>query len=208
MCGAARQRCGSPCPLRHQRRARSPPLVAPAPQVTVPPALEAGTRSQQRDLDFEFERKVMQQEGSGLVDRFLGKPEVRARQEIAGAPTNGGRGGRGTCVRWRAAEQEARAHADAAPKPLSPRLPPRPQDTYYTGTKAGKYIAMGYTPAAVQLALAYSAQQARNDEAQVGTLLSGAGRAAGSSHVHCAQHTRAPRARPTHRLSTTLLADA
>jgi hypothetical protein len=46
-------------------------------KVTVPPALEASSRPQ-RDFDFEYERKVMQQEGSGLVDRFLGKAEVGA----------------------------------------------------------------------------------------------------------------------------------
>jgi hypothetical protein len=42
------------------------------------------------------------------------------------------------------------------------------QDAYYAGTKVGKYVGMGYTPAAVHQALAYQAQT-RGDEAQVRT---------------------------------------
>lgn len=45
------------------------------PQVTVPPALDAGGSQPAREFEFEFERGVMQQEASGLVDRFLSKPE-------------------------------------------------------------------------------------------------------------------------------------
>ncbi|KAI8467309.1 MAG: hypothetical protein J3K34DRAFT_430993 [Monoraphidium minutum] len=84
------------------------------PLVTVPPALEASSRPQ-RDFDFDYERTVMQQEGSSLVDRFLAKPE----------------------------------------------------ESYHAGTKAGKYVAMGYAPAAVHLALAYQAQSRGDDAAAV-----------------------------------------
>jgi len=56
----------------------------------------------------------MQQEGSGLVDRFLNKPE----------------------------------------------------DTYYSGTKVGKYIGMGYAAPTAHLALAYQSMT-RGDEALV-----------------------------------------
>lgn len=41
-----------------------------------------------------------------------------------------------------------------------------PQEGYYTGTKVGKFISMGYNPACVHLALAYQATT-RGDDAQV-----------------------------------------
>jgi hypothetical protein len=50
------------------------PPPPPASQIQVPPALEASARPV-RDFDFEYERTVMQAEASGLVERFLAKPE-------------------------------------------------------------------------------------------------------------------------------------
>jgi hypothetical protein len=107
---AASRCCGTPLqapPLRLTTppAARSPrihrplspvpaPPARPSPlpwlpwQIQVPPALEASSRPQQREFDFEYERTVMQQEGGRLVERFLGKPEVRAGLGAgAGAPS-------------------------------------------------------------------------------------------------------------------------
>jgi hypothetical protein len=156
-----------------------PPPAArrPAAQVQVPPALEASSRPQQRDFDFDYERTVMQQEGGGLVERFLGKPEVRGGGGHGGhalpwAACSGGHGlPRRTC--WRPCACGAGAapclrlpFRNARPPPTPPPPPPTPQDTYYSGSKVGKYVAMGYSVPAVHLALAYQAST-RGDEAQV-----------------------------------------
>lgn len=48
----------------------------------LPPAMEAATRPQQA-VDFEYERKVMQEEASSSVASFLNKPEVSAMDRAA-----------------------------------------------------------------------------------------------------------------------------
>lgn len=99
----------------------------------MPPALEASSEPVPA-FDFEFERGVMQQEASGLVERFLAQPEGGAGAAGAAGPSTAAGAGGGS--------------SSAA------------------GTRAGKFVAMGYTPAAVHLALAYQAS-VRGDDAAV-----------------------------------------
>lgn len=47
----------------------------PSPQVPVPPALQASSSSQ-KEYSFDYERRVLQEEGSKSVDTFLQKAEV------------------------------------------------------------------------------------------------------------------------------------
>jgi len=81
-----------------------------APPVQVPPALAASTASQ-RDFDFDYERKVMQDEASTSVDTFLKKAE----------------------------------------------------QSYYSDTKAAKFLSMGFKVSTVHLAMAYRSSQGGDD---------------------------------------------
>lgn len=49
----------------------------------MPPALEAVARPHQA-VDFDYERKVMQEEGASSMDAFMAKPEVGGVWTAAG----------------------------------------------------------------------------------------------------------------------------
>lgn len=135
----------------------------------VPPALAASSKPQQ-DFDYDFERKVMSNDASTSFDAFLAKPEVCAC----------GRCGRGRaraclcayacCCRALlpsppslcAAHSLRSQHADSERDLPACVL----QTAYYDSTKASRFIRAGFSPAVVNLALAYNATN-RGDEAQV-----------------------------------------
>lgn len=131
-------------------------------QVQVPPALAASSKPQQ-DFDYDFERKVMSNDASTSFDAFMAKPEVCAC---------GGRGRALICLCVHACC--CRAFLPSSPSLCAAHMltvtgtPPACvlQTAYYDSTKASRFIRAGFSPAVVNLALAYNATN-RGDEAQV-----------------------------------------